>query len=372
METINEQLTETGHPHGSNEGRLMRMCAVILAVVVGGTTFAYAGGWLTPSALTPSRFVDTLEQVSGNHPGYRRNHARGVGVSGYFESNGNGEKLSRASIFKPGRVELLGRFSLSGGNPQAADSVGEVRGLGLQFTSTNGETWRTAMISLPVFPVDTPEAFHELLIASRPDPQTGKPVPSAMKEFSAKHPESAAANPIIGKTPISDGFANTTFHGLNTFYFTNREGHAVPVRWIVTPEQPFRAADTSETHVDLSFLFHDLAGAVHQSPLRWHLIVILGHPDDPVDDASIAWDSTRERVDLGVIVINAVEQEQDSSADKINFDPLVLPDGISPSNDPLLSARSAIYSQSFTRRAGETRSLPSQSELPLNKESGDE
>jgi len=32
-----------------------------------------------------------------------------------------------------------------------------------------------------------------------------------------------------------------------------------------------------------------------------------------------------------------------------------LPAGIAPSDDPLLSARSAIYSQSFTRRAGEKK-----------------
>ena len=37
----------------------------------------------------------------------------------------------------------------------------------------------------------------------------------------------------------------------------------------------------------------------------------------------------------------------------MNFDPLILPDGIEPSDDPLLSARSAAYSQSFRRHAGE-------------------
>ena len=36
-------------------------------------------------------------------------------------------------------------------------------------------------------------------------------------------------------------------------------------------------------------------------------------------------------------------------------DPLVLPTGIAASDDPLLSARSATYSQSFTRRAGEAK-----------------
>jgi catalase len=33
----------------------------------------------------------------------------------------------------------------------------------------------------------------------------------------------------------------------------------------------------------------------------------------------------------------------------------VLPDGIAPSDDPILSARSAAYAQSFTRRAGEVK-----------------
>jgi catalase len=37
----------------------------------------------------------------------------------------------------------------------------------------------------------------------------------------------------------------------------------------------------------------------------------------------------------------------------INFDPLVLPNGIAGSDDPLLSARSAAYSESFTRRESE-------------------
>lgn len=36
-------------------------------------------------------------------------------------------------------------------------------------------------------------------------------------------------------------------------------------------------------------------------------------------------------------------------------DPLVLPDGISASDDPLLAARSAVYSRSFTRRAEEPK-----------------
>ena len=78
------------------------LIGVALAAVAG--TFAYFGGWLTPNELTPARFTDAFEYVDGVHPGFRRNHAKGVGVSGFFESNGNGVRLSQAVVFRPGRV----------------------------------------------------------------------------------------------------------------------------------------------------------------------------------------------------------------------------------------------------------------------------
>src|SRR6516165_6870379 len=42
---------------------------------------------LMPSELSPALLINTLEQNNGLHPGFRRIHAKGVGVTGYFESN---------------------------------------------------------------------------------------------------------------------------------------------------------------------------------------------------------------------------------------------------------------------------------------------
>src|ERR1700746_3107707 len=173
----------------------LTLIGVALLAVAGG--FVYLGGWLTPNALTPARFTDGFEEVNGVHPGFRRNHAKGVGVSGFFESNGNGVRLSKAAVFQPSRVPVLGRFSLGGGKPYATDSASAVRGLGLQFSLPDGELWRTAMIHLPVFPVRTPEAFHEQLLASRPDPSTGQPDPAKREAFLARHPETAEALEVI-------------------------------------------------------------------------------------------------------------------------------------------------------------------------------
>src|SRR5262245_61476102 len=136
-----EAPSEAVRPRLGRAGTLARFALIgaILAAIAGA--FAYLGGWLTPGALTPARFTDGFEEVNGLHPGFRRNHAKGVDVSGFFESNGNGVRLSKAAVFQPGRVPVIGRFSLGGGQPDAADRPDAVRGLGLQFSPADGDEW---------------------------------------------------------------------------------------------------------------------------------------------------------------------------------------------------------------------------------------
>jgi catalase len=102
-------------------------------------------------------------------------------------------------------------------------------------------------------------------------------------------------------------------------------------------------------------MFDALISSILQHPLQWHLIITIGKPGDPTNDATLAWPDQREQVDVGRLTLDHIESEETSLARDINFDPLVLPSGMAPSDDPLLSARSAIYSQSFTRRSGETK-----------------
>jgi catalase len=329
----------------------LALIGLVLAAIAG--TFAYLGGWFSPRELTPARLTDAFEQADGVHAGFRRNHARGVCVSGSFESNGNGVRLSKAAVFEAGRVPVIGRFSVGGGDPDRTDRPDEVRGLGLQFSTSNGEVWRTSMIHLPVFLVRTPESFRELVIAGAPDPATGKPNPAKLKEFFGRHPESVAALEIIKSQPPSSGFADSPFRGLHAFRFTNAAGVTVPVRWILTPQQTFSGA--SPAPEDSKYLFNDLIAQIHRQPLRWRLIIVVGQPGDPTNDASLPWPAEREQVDVGTLTLERVESDDTSTVRDILFDPLVLPAGIAPSDDPLLSARSAVYSQSYTRRSGEAR-----------------
>jgi catalase len=336
--------------------RLAAIGAVIAGIVA---AFAYAGGWLSPNRLTPARFIDTLEQVNGIHPGFRRNHAKGVCVTGFFASNGNGVRLSKAVIFQPGRVPVIGRFALAGGQPYAADTSGNVRSMAILFRLPDGEEWRTGMNNIPVFVVSTPEAFRDLLVASQADPATGNPDPVKMKEFFANHLESARAIQTIRGNPVSSGFDNSTYNSLDAFRFVDGAGNSTPVRWAMVPVQPFvEAGAVQPAQQDKNYLFDALISRINQpslQPLQWHLMVTLGQPGDPTNDATVAWPDNREQVDVGTLTIDHIETEETGACRDINYDPLVLPSGIAPSDDPLLSARSAAYSQSFTRRAGETK-----------------
>lgn len=321
--------------------------------------FAYAGGWLRPGApapLLPSRFADRFEHVYGRHDGFRRNHAKGLSATGFFASSGAGAAICRAAVFQPGTVPLVGRFSLGGGLPDQADKPDTVRGLGLLFQAPHGQQWRTAMINLPVFTDSTPQGFYERLLASKPLPETGKPDPKKMAAFLDRHPETVAAMKIIKQSPPSAGFADSTFYGLNAFWFTNSAGATVPVRWSAVPQEA-GGQDAPGLSPGKDYLFDDLIRTLARRSLQWRLVLRIGEPGDPTNDATKPWPRSRRSVDAGTITITAVQTEEAGNARDINFDPLVLPDGITASDDPLPAARSAVYARSFTRRAEEPKSL---------------
>jgi catalase len=326
------------------------LIAAILAIVI--AFYAYLAGYLTPGALTPGKFVDGFEEVNGLHPGFRRFHPKGVCVSGYFTSNGQGVALSRARVFESGQVPVLGRFSLGAGLPDMPDGPDVARGLGLQFAAADGEPWRMTMINVPVFPFRTPDAFYEQMLASKPDPQTGKPDPEKMKAFLARHPATLKALTLIKAHSAGSGFADSTFFALHAFRFVNAAGESTLVRWLLESDQP---AGKTPSQPGRSYLFDTLIAQIHQAPLRWRLVVVVGQPGDPTDDPTLPWPAERKRVEVGVVTLDKIESDDTSPVADINFDPLVLPTGITPSDDRILLARSAIYSRSFTRRAGETR-----------------
>ncbi|WP_158906217.1 catalase family peroxidase [Burkholderia sp. L27(2015)] len=350
------------------------MTAVLVRLVVIGVValgvaalFAYAGGWLSPHRLTPTRMITAFEEVDGPHPGFRRNHAKGICATGWFESNGQAASLSKAALFAPGKVPVVGRIAFAGGMPFIPDEPDTVRSLALRFLPADAEEWRTGMINIPVFPVRTAQAFYEQLVASKPDPATGQPDPAKMQAFAANHPEFVAAIDIIKKRQVSSGFADATYNSLNTFRFVNSDGVSTPVRWSAVSLQPFvaaSAASASGASADKNALFDALIADVAKHPVQWRLVITAGQAGDPTANPTFPWPADRKQIDAGTVTIDKVSSEDDGPCVDVNFDPMVLPAGIEASDDPIPSARSAAYARSFTLREGERKVKPPSAVTP--------
>ena len=253
-------------------------------------------------------------------------------------------------------MPVLGRFALAGGLPFAADTPGNVRSMAVLFKLPTGEEWRSGMVDIPVFPVATPQAFYDQLTAFAPDPASGKPDPAKIHDFLVEYPETAKALPLIMGRAVSSGFENGTFNSLNAFRFIDADGGVTYVRWSMVSLQPFEPVSaTRPAQGDKNYLFDALIAAIHDHPLQWRLVITIGEAGDPTNDATLPWPPGRRQIDAGALTVDHIESEDTSPARDINFDPLVLPDGIASSDDPLLSARSATYSVSFTRREGESK-----------------
>ncbi|ALM83921.1 catalase family peroxidase [Bordetella sp. N] len=357
-----DQSTSRGDPGN----RTLRWVAIGGAVVVVVLAFGYVGGWLAPARLTPKRVVDALQANSGEHAGYRRNHAKGICVGGYFEGNGAATAYSTAPFFAAGKTPVVGRFALPGGNPYAPDSSVPIRSMALRLTAADGQQWRTGMNSMPVFPLATPQAFYEQLKASAPDPKTGKPDPAKMKAFVGGHPEMSEFLAWVKTAKPSASFATETYYSLNAFYLVNKDGTRQAVRWRMVPQQTDGAGALAAPS-DPDVLREDLPRRIEAGPQRWKLLLTLAAPGDVVDDATKTWPESRQTVEAGTLVLDSVAAQDSGPCRDVNYDPTVLPAGIQVSGDPLLAARSAAYADSYLRRTSEEAGVPGAAPLSTEK-----
>lgn len=306
-------------------------------------------------------FVD-FQQGDEPHLGFRRAHAKGVCVAGEFVSSGALADYSIAELLQQGVTPMLGRFSIGGGNPTAPDLTSPVRSFAFSLDAGANQQWRSAMNTPPVMAVATPDAFFAQLNALAPNPHTGERDGEKIAAFFATHPETQAFRQWSASYQPSASFAQETFHSINAFYLVNADGKQQAVRWHLKAnteampgiEQPSSVADNpyaqSERANDALGL--EIADRIRERPVVFDLVFTFADPSDDASDPTVAWPSSRRHVVAGQIVIERVV-DSPSVCDAVNFDPLILPTGMRPSEDAILRARSAAYAESYRRRARE-------------------
>jgi catalase len=319
---------------------------------------------MTPkiSPMTPTEKDDQLAALSRNildafdavnagvHAGYRAAHAKGIMLSGTFTPAPGATSLTRAPHLSRASTPVSVRFSDFAGIPTVPDNDPNAspRGFAIRF-HLGGDAYTDIVgHSFDGFPARTAEDLGEFLRAvAASGPNASKPLP--IESYLATHP--AALEFVQAPKPFPSSFAKETFFGVNAYKFTNAAGAVRFGRYRILPDGggDYLSAAVAAAK-PANYLIEEIKERVAKGPVKMHLAVQLAEAGDVVDDSTIHWPANRPQLALGTISLTAVMPNNEAAQRELITDVIPRVEGIDPSADPLIEARSAAYLMSGRRR----------------------
>jgi catalase len=297
--------------------------------------------------------VDSINELSGRHPGHRAAHAKGILCTGTFVATPAAAALTRAAHMQGDPLRATVRFSNGGGDPEVPDYANEGRGVAVKLYLPDGSRTDFICLSLPSFFVRTPEDFLEFTQLRKPDPETGQPNMERLGEWLGRHPEAGPAIQAALAASPPASYATVAYNSIHAYRWLDAEGGSRYVRLRLEPEAGVAELSQDEARAEgRDYLQRELPG---RFPFAFRLVVQIADEGDPVDDPTIAWPAGREHVEVGRLEVTGLEEQRERDGDVLVFDPLRVTDGIEPSDDPILHFRSRAYSVSVERRSGAVR-----------------
>lgn len=307
-----------------------------VTLVASGVSFA--------QTVSPLEVISTMES-GGVHPGFRRNHAKGLCFEGSFKGTKEAAELSSSNLFSGPAVPFIGRFSNPGPNPEVADNAPMPRGMALQFRPRKGDVSNMSMLDVPVFSSSTPESFNELLKAKTPE---------QIAAFKKKNPSSAGFFAFLADHGVPQSYSTADYHSLHAFKLSNKKNQSQFVRWNFISQQGNHFLTAAEAKMKSpKYLSETLVEELKKGPLQWKMMAVLAKDGDSLTDPTKQWTGEHKAVELGTLTVTKTSGNGMAACDLINYDPNNLAAGIAPSDDPVLKFRSPAYALSFGKRSGE-------------------
>ena len=295
-------------------------------------------------------FLNVFEAISGQHPGFRPMHARGVLLTGTFTPTPEAAHLSRAQHLSQRVTPITVRFSNFSGIPTTPDNDPDAdpRGCAVRFHLTNTKSTDLVSHSTPLFPAGNASDFMAMLraiVASQSVTGPNSPLAQHMRMHASVRAFMERPKP----TPSS--FARETYYGVTAFCFQNKRQTCRFGRYRIAPEEgnDFLPDAVAQAQPPF-FLFDEIRARVHRQPVRFRLVVQVADEDDPINDSTIQWPDDRLLLDLGRLELTSLSANDNGQQQQLIFDPLPRLDGIEPTDDPLLMLRSIMYQLSGQRR----------------------
>jgi catalase len=319
------------------------------ARVLGGVLWSGLLATLAAHAEEPvaaSEVINSFEETFDVHAEQGTNHG-GVCARGEFVGTARASALSRSGLFAPRPVPVIAKYSVTGANQGSRNA----REMALEFHLPDGSVQDMVMLDTPIFATPDPMAFREMIAAAKPDPDTGRPDPARLRHLVAARPDAFAQSNFQTASDPPYSYANSAYYSIHAFRFINAQDRIHFVRWRFIPRDAERRVRPEEVAgVPTNLLDERFGERLASGPVQWDMTVYLGESGDATDNASIAWPEGRKHLKAGTLTITQVLSESAAECRKMNVNPLMVADGIAPTDDPVLLFRSPTYAIGFVQQ----------------------
>jgi catalase len=299
----------------------------------------------------PEQIADVMVLLAGGiHPGLRFTHTKGLVATGTFTPAPSAKSISRAAHLQDAAVPVTVRFSDGSGIPNIPDNNPNAspHGMAIRFALPGGAYTDIVSNSHNGFFVGTGSDFLAFLKAiAGTNEKSAHPTP--IEAFLGTHP--AALKVIMDSKPAAKSFENLDFFGNNAFIFVDAAGNKHPGRYQIIPVAGVVKLDSATAATKKpDYMFDDLKAAVAKGPVKYTIYAQLANPGDQTNDGSVVWPSDRKRVELGTLSLTKIAPNSDELQKTLAFNPIILTNGITLSDDPFPLLRSSVYALSVAHR----------------------
>ena len=307
-------------------------------------------------------------------------HARGSGAHGFFECYEALTDLTMAAPFAEAgkRTPVFVRFSTVAGERGSFDLARDVRGFAVKFYTDQGN-WDLVGNNIPVFFIQDPMKFPDLVHAVKPEPHHAMPQAASAHDtfwdFASLMPEiTHMLMWVMSDRAIPRSYRMMQGFGVHTFRLVNANGKSVFVKFHWSPMLGTHSVVWDEAvkinGADPDFHRRDLWEAIEGGAYPEYELALQIFTEEQAEGFSFdVLDSTKiipeELVPLrpvGRLVLNRNPDNFFAETEQVAFCTQHVVPGIDFSNDPLLQGRNFSYHDTQLTRLGG----PNFHEIPIN------
>lgn len=307
-------------------------------------------------------------------------HARGFGAHGFFENYDSLAEITRADLFQRAgeKTPVFVRFSTVAGSKGSADLARDVRGFAVKLYTQEGN-WDLVGNNIPVFFIQDPIKFPDLIHAAKPEPDRGFPQAQTAHDnfwdFISLSPESMhMVMWIMSDRTIPRSFRFMEGFGVHTFRLINASGKSTFVKFHWKPKQGLQSVVWNEAvkinGADPDFHRRDLWNAIESGDFpEWELGLQLFDEKfaerfafDILDPTKLIPEEEIPVQRVGRLVLNRRVDNFFAETEQVAFCTQNVVPGIDFTNDPLLQGRNFSYLDTQLKRLGG----PNFTQLPIN------